>query len=98
LSRIERAEALVDFRAQGAQLFDVREQCPPDLFLILGGQAFHFGYGFFKCFDHETSIANYPSLLYRAASFTFAAEDILESGAPSTALRAVPLPRYRGGG
>src|SRR5581483_11670331 len=35
LSRIERADTLVDFRAQRAQLFDMREQCPPDLLLIL---------------------------------------------------------------
>jgi hypothetical protein len=58
LSRIERAEALVDFRAQGAQLFDMGEQCPPDLFLILGRQTLHFGDGLFKCFDHEISIPN----------------------------------------
>ena len=34
------------------------EQCPPDLFLILGGQTLHFGNGLFKCFDHEISIPN----------------------------------------
>lgn len=58
LSRIERADSLVDFRAQGAQLFDMREQCPPDLLLILGGQALYFGNGLFKRFDHDGSIAN----------------------------------------
>ena len=58
LPRIERADALVDFRAQCAQLFDVREQCPPDLFLILGGQTLHFGNGLFECLDHGSSIPN----------------------------------------
>jgi len=58
LSGIERADALVDFSAQGAQLLDMREQCPPDLFLILGGQAFHFGNGLFKCFHHKANIPN----------------------------------------
>jgi hypothetical protein len=48
LPRIEGANALVDFRAQGAQLFDMREQCPPDLFLILGGQALDCGNGLFE--------------------------------------------------
>jgi hypothetical protein len=57
-SRIERADALVDFGAQRAQLFDMGEQCPPDLFLILGGQALHFGNGLFKCLDHVSSIPN----------------------------------------
>src|SRR5437870_3556361 len=42
LPRIERANTLVYFRAQCAQLFDMQEQCPPDLFLILGGKAFYF--------------------------------------------------------
>src|SRR4029078_6006853 len=54
LSRIERADALVDFRAPRAQLLDIREQCPADLFLILGGQALDCGYGLFKRFDHDT--------------------------------------------
>jgi hypothetical protein len=36
----------------------MRQQCPPDLLLNLGGQALHFGNGLFKCFDHDTSIAN----------------------------------------
>jgi hypothetical protein len=36
----------------------VREECPPNLFLILGGQALDFGYGLFKCFDHDASISN----------------------------------------
>ena len=58
LSRIERADALVDFGAQCAQLLDVGEQRPPDLFLILGGQALHFGNGLFECLDHGASIAN----------------------------------------
>ncbi len=58
LSRIERADALVYFRAQCAQPLDMREQCPPDLFLILGGQALHFGNGLFEGFDHDTSIPN----------------------------------------
>ncbi len=53
LSRIERADALVDFRAQGAQLLEMGEQRPPDLFLILRGQALHFGNGLFKCLDHD---------------------------------------------
>lgn len=58
LSRIERADAFVDFRAQGAQLLDMGEQCPPDLLLIFGGQALHFGDGLFECFDHGASILN----------------------------------------
>jgi hypothetical protein len=58
LSRIERADAFVDFRAQGAQLFDMREQRPPDLLLILGGQALDFGNGLFKCLDHDGSVPN----------------------------------------
>jgi hypothetical protein len=37
-SRVERADAFVDFRAQRAQLFDMSEQCPSDLFLVLGGR------------------------------------------------------------
>jgi hypothetical protein len=36
----------------------MREQRPPDLFLILGGQALHFGNGLFKCLDHDASIPN----------------------------------------
>ena len=52
LSGIEGADALVDFGAQGAQLPDVREQSPSDLFLILCGQVLHFGNGLFKCFNH----------------------------------------------
>jgi hypothetical protein len=36
----------------------MREQRPPDLFLILGGQALHFGDGLFQCLDHQTSISN----------------------------------------
>jgi hypothetical protein len=58
LSRIEGANAFVDFRAQCAQLFDLGEQGLPDLFLTLGGQALDFGYGLFKCFDHHASISN----------------------------------------
>jgi len=58
LSGIERADALVDFRAQRTQLLDVREQCPSDLFLVLGRQALNFGNGLFKCFDHEANIPN----------------------------------------
>ena len=58
LSRIERADALVDFGAQGAQFLDMRQQRPPDLLLILGGQALHFGDGLFQCLDHQTSISN----------------------------------------
>jgi hypothetical protein len=38
LSRIERMEAFVDFRALGAKLFDMGQQSPPDLFLIFGRQ------------------------------------------------------------
>jgi len=38
LPRIEGADTLVDFASQGAQLFDMREQSPPDLFLIGIGQ------------------------------------------------------------
>jgi hypothetical protein len=34
----------------------VREQRPPDLLLILGRQALHFGNGLFECFDHGASI------------------------------------------
>jgi hypothetical protein len=52
------ADALVNFRAQGAQLVDMREQGPPDRFLILGGPALHFGNGLFVCFDHGGSISN----------------------------------------
>lgn len=52
------ADALVDFRAQGAQLLDVREQRPPDLLLILSRQALHFGNGLFECYDHDGSIAD----------------------------------------
>src|SRR6185437_5843613 len=61
LPRIERVDAFVDFRAQCAQLFDMRQQCPPDLFLILGGQPLHFGNGLFKCFDHDASISNHST-------------------------------------
>jgi hypothetical protein len=39
----------------------MREQCPSDLFLILGGQALHFGNGLFKCFDHGGSISIRPT-------------------------------------
>jgi hypothetical protein len=53
---IERADTLVDFRTQCPQLSDMREHCPPDLFLILGRQALHFGNSLFKRFDHGTSI------------------------------------------
>jgi len=58
LTRIERADAPVDFRAQRAQLLDMRQQCPPDLLLILGGQTFHFGDGLFEFLDHYDSIPN----------------------------------------
>src|SRR5205807_2887313 len=58
LPRIERANAPIDFYAQCAQLFDMREQRPPDLFLILLGQALHFGNGLFKRFDHDANIPN----------------------------------------
>jgi hypothetical protein len=59
LARIERVEALVDLSTQGAQFFDVGEQRPPDLFLILGRQALHFGNGLLKRFDHASTISGH---------------------------------------
>jgi len=61
LARIERAQALVDLAAQGAQLLDMGEQRPADFFLILGRQALHFGNGLFERFDHASTISGHPT-------------------------------------
>jgi hypothetical protein len=61
LSGVERANAFVDLCAQRAQLLDMREHRPPDLLLILSGEAFDFGYCFFQRFDHDASMPK-PSM------------------------------------
>jgi hypothetical protein len=56
LSGIERADALVDFNPELAQLFNVREQLAANLFLIGIGQVCYFGDGLFENLDHNNSI------------------------------------------
>ncbi len=43
LARVERSDALVDLRAELAELLDVRQQLPADLLLICFRQVRHFG-------------------------------------------------------
>jgi hypothetical protein len=43
LARVERSDALVDLRAELAELLDVRQKPPPDLLLICIRQVRHFG-------------------------------------------------------
>lgn len=53
LAGVERANALVEFCPQPAQLFDVRQELPADLFLIGFGQPSYLGNRLFKRLCHD---------------------------------------------
>jgi len=59
VSGIERGEPLVEFGAKPMELFDMRQQSLPDLFLIGIGQGRYLGDRAFQRFGHGVSIA-YP--------------------------------------
>src|SRR6266571_2515588 len=56
LARVERSDALVDLRPQLAQLLDMRQESPADLFLICFRQVRHFGDRSFKALDHAFNV------------------------------------------
>ena len=56
LARVERSDALVDLRPQPAQLLDMRQESPADLFLIYFRQVRHLGDRSFKALDDALNV------------------------------------------
>ena len=56
LARVQRSDTLVDFRSQPAELLDMRQELPTDLFLVCFRQVRHFGDGSFKALDQAFNV------------------------------------------
>src|SRR5262245_50326036 len=64
LALIERSDALIQFGAQSAQLFDVRQELSTDLLLIGFRKTAHFRDGAFEDLGHDHTIANRGSITH----------------------------------
>ena len=57
-SRVERGNSLIEFRAEAAKFFDMRQQLPADLLLIGFRKLADLGEGAFEHFRHGAIIAD----------------------------------------